>query len=45
MIPLKKNNNDDWMLDFSDFYGITSCLMAELYAIFHGLHIAYEWDT
>jgi len=35
---LIRNNNGDWLLGFSGFCGITS---SELYAIFHGLHIAY----
>jgi len=30
------------LLSFSKFCGITSCLAAELYAIFHGLRIAYD---
>ncbi len=36
---LVRNNNGDWLFDFS---GITSCLATELYAIFHGLCIAYD---
>jgi len=36
------NNNGDWLLGFYGFCGITSCLVAELYAIFHGLRIAYD---
>jgi len=39
---LIRNNNGDWLLGFSGFCGITSCLAAELYAIFHGLRIAYD---
>jgi len=35
---LIRKNNGDWLLDF---YGITLCLAAELYAIFLGLRIAY----
>ena len=37
-----RNNNGDWLLGFSGFCGITSCLVSELYAIFHGLRIAYD---
>jgi len=39
---LIRNNNGDWLLGFSGFCSITSCLAAELYAIFHGLRIAYD---
>ena len=39
---LIRNNNGDWLLGFSGFCDITSCLAAELYAIFHGLRIAYD---
>ena len=38
---LIRNNIGDWFLGFSGFCGITSCLAAELYAIFHGLRIEY----
>jgi len=30
------------LLGFSGFCGITSCLAAELYVIFHGLRIAFD---
>lgn len=39
---LIRNNNGDWLLGFSEFCGITSCLAAELYVIFHGLRVAYD---
>ena len=37
-----RNNTGDWLLGFSGFFGITSCLAVELYVIFHGLRIAYD---
>jgi len=39
---LIKNNNGDWLLGLSGFCGITSCMAAELYVIFHCLRIAYD---
>jgi len=39
---LIRNNNGDWLLGFYGFCGINSCLVAELYVIFHGLHIVYD---
>jgi hypothetical protein len=41
-IIIIRYKNGDWLLDFSGFCGITSCLAAELHAIFHSLHIAYD---
>jgi len=42
---LTRNNNGDWLLDFTGFCSFTSCLTVELYVIFHNLRIMYDGGT